>query len=107
MPRFATDTSSSLTPVASLSKRARTVFNLAVDGHPHLRPCDATLLTLYAQCAARVLAGRGDPRQREKLSRLLLAFGRALRLHGVYVPKKPPKRRDLALQQEAADAVAP
>jgi hypothetical protein len=67
------------------------------------------LLTLFAQTAARVMAGRGDPRQRDKLARLLLAYGRALRLHGVYVPKKPPKppgghgiTRD---EEKVADAV--
>lgn len=56
--------------------------------HRHLRPKDCLLLTVYSQTAARVLTAKGDDRQLEKLGRLLIAYGRALRIN-TPTPKKP------------------
>src|SRR5262245_33198028 len=77
-------------PVARLSTAALSIFNHAVATHRHLRPADCVLLTLYAQTAARLLSSKGGD---EKMGRLLIAYGRALRINGVQAPK-PPKRHD-------------
>lgn len=86
----ATDVRSAMTPAARLSKRALSVFNLTVARHKHLRPADCVLLTVYAQTAARVLSARADDKQLEKMSRLLIAYGRALCINAMQA--KPPKR---------------
>ena len=60
--------------------------------HKHLRPKDCVLLTAYAQTAARVLAARSDDRQLEKLGRLPIAYGRALRINTVQKAPKPKQQ---------------
>jgi hypothetical protein len=85
----ATHTATAMTPVVPLSKRALNVFNHAVTTHQHLRPADCVMLTAYSQVAARVLASKADDREREKLGRLLIAYGRALKLNAMQ--RKPVK----------------
>jgi hypothetical protein len=77
-----TDVSTALSPVAPLTNPERSIFNLTVSRHPHLKLGDAVLLTAYARAAARVLrAGKGvSDADLERRVRIMAQLARSLRL---------------------------
>jgi hypothetical protein len=65
-----------LSPVVKLNVLERSIFNLTVTRHKHLKPADVVLVTAFAQSAARVLSGRRPDRD----TRTMVLLSRALRL---------------------------
>jgi hypothetical protein len=70
-----------LSPVVKLTTLERSIFNLTVTRHPHLKPKDVVLVTAFARAAARVLKMSGNqPAELEKATRTMVLLGRSLRL---------------------------
>ena len=58
VPIDATHSRTKLSPIGSLSKAERKVFNHVADQNPHLRPADVPLLEAFAMAYCRVSAAR-------------------------------------------------
>lgn len=70
-----------LTPVVKLTSLERSIFNLTVTRHGHLKPADVVLVTAFAKAAARVFKmSGGHIADVEKATRLMVLLGRSLRL---------------------------
>jgi hypothetical protein len=70
-----------LSPVVKLTTLERSIFNITVTRHPHLKPKDVVLVTTFAKAAARVLKMSGNqPAELEKATRTMVLLSRALRL---------------------------
>jgi hypothetical protein len=69
-------------PGGSLNKREKQIFVLTYKDNPHLRDCDAPMVTCFAVAAARMETASKikDVADIEKLVRATLALGRSLRI---------------------------
>jgi hypothetical protein len=77
-----TDRRTVLSPIVRLNPLERSIFNLTITRHPHLKPADVVLVTSFAKAAARVLKpDRLDSKADiEKSTRVMVLLGRSLRL---------------------------
>src|SRR5262245_46893968 len=70
-----------LTPISSLSKQERRVFDHTARENPHLRTADVPLLEVFAMAYVRVSAARKKSAGVwERENRILLAIGTKLRV---------------------------
>jgi hypothetical protein len=77
-----TDRQTPLTPIVRLNSLERSIFNLTVTRHRHLKPADVVLVTSFAKAAARVLkpSRLEDAAAIEKATRIMVLIARSLRL---------------------------